>query len=231
MPNPHAESLSAHCLGSASHPLADTTAWCFVVSLPLHSEQMFLAQWDKGRSGGMPQTYEVSLRLDMLFPGLILLGIAPSLLPVGRTILARRSSNISQCSDSCSQLGQGGQDTTPIPLASLGVHWSGRLAVRQHTGCKPEPGAPAVPPKLLACAQVRGKRCCALVWFARGAKHKAAGSRPSPGVLQSLQASVQRTAHVYTLWPAEGKGVMASASPGLVSDRLVLHLIFRLVIR
>lgn len=62
-------------------------------------------------------------------------------------------------------------------------------------------------------------------------KAQAAGSHPSPGVLQSLQASAQRTAHVYALWRAEGKGVMASASLGLVSDRLVLCLIFRLVIR
>lgn len=56
---------------------------------------------------------------------------------------------------------------TPIPLASLGVCWFGQLAVRQHAGCKPEPGAPAVPLRLLACAQVCGERCCAVVPLAR----------------------------------------------------------------
>lgn len=55
-------SLSAHCLGSASCLLADMTAWCFAISFLLHSEQLFLAQWDKSRFWGMPQTSGLRLR-------------------------------------------------------------------------------------------------------------------------------------------------------------------------
>lgn len=138
-------------------------------------------------------------------------------------ILTRGSGNISRCSDSVSQLGQGGRDTAPIPLASLGVCWFGRLAVRQHAGCKPEPGAPAVPRRLMACAQLCGERCFCAVCLTSGAR--AAGSRPSPGVPQSLQ-TLHRERHTCTgFWHTEDKDVMTSASLGLVSDRLVLYLI------
>jgi len=156
-------SVSARCLGSASRPLADTAAWCPAVSFPGTSSGCRSPSGIRADFGECfrPEawTWEVLLRLDVLLPGLILVSVAPSLLPVGRMILARGSSNISQCSDSCPQLGQGWQDVSCVPLTLLEICWFGQMAVRQHAGHKPELGTLAVPLRLLVCGGVRGERC------------------------------------------------------------------------